>query len=139
MSVWADKALAALGGAAGLTVVQHYADGHWLIGNLGVVLLAFVVWLVWPQRAYGYEVSGRMSSAYRDGLTDQLRAIYGQEPVGFQAHYLPPGAWDPWGTPVHWCLHASDHAAHLWHMNGPEYAPSLCMGHPCDDPGRHLS
>lgn len=138
MSAWLDRVLAGFGGAAALAAFNYYQDGDYLAGTFGVGLVLVAVWLCAPTLAVRAPLGYILTHEQRQAFIDELSAVYGVTNRDEYPVWNPMTSWDPFGTPITWCRKFPDHDAHLWDVNGPSYAPVLCMGHDCLTPHEHM-
>lgn len=139
MNEWLDRIVAIFGGMCATAAGFWFSYGEIAQAVLGVILTGVCVWLsapTAPRRGLG----DILTEVQRERFMAHLRDVYGDEVMTVPN----PGAdytgiiGDPFGTPVIWCHETEDHEAHLWPINGPQYAPALCMGHQCDEPRKHV-
>lgn len=139
MNEWLDRILAGLGGALGCLSVIHLNSGHPVRAAVEFGLLILAAWLSAPVRPRRKRLGEILSDVERERISAQLRDVYGV-PNAVPDTYRFGGSsfWDLFGTPVIWCRAQGVHDAHLWPVNGPQYAPALCMGHECKNPKTHM-
>lgn len=139
MNEWLDRILAGLGGGLATLAAIHFSTGHPVRAAVELGLTGLCAWLCAPVRPRRLGLGEILSETERERIRAQLDDVYGM-PNGLPDTYRFGGAasWDMFGTPVIWCRSQDVHAAHLWPINGPQYAPALCMGHDCPDPKTHL-
>lgn len=143
MGFYLDRLTAAGAGMVGVTAADALAGGDVARGVAGLAAVAFLAWLsasetdVWRRDPY------RVTATDRQRFRGILRNVYGDAkplPGSYIAHVGArlDVAGSPYGTPVTWCREPESHRPHLWPINGPAFAPALCMGHECADPDRHV-
>lgn len=142
MNEWLDRILAGLGGGLVTLAAIHFSTGHPVRAAVELGLTGLCAWLCAPVRPRRLGLGEILSETERERIRAQLDDIYGDPDTFtsavFRSPYFQPSSWDMYGTPVTWCRSQEVHAAHLWPINGPQYAPALCMGHDCPDPKTHL-
>lgn len=135
---WLDRVLAGLGGACALMAWNYYLSGDITGAVIGLVLVCVALWLCAPPRARRMRLRDILTEHERERFIGQLSAVYGVDSGDPMLSTVVPGGWDPFGTAIVWCQVETNHERHLWENMGPAYAPVLCMGHPCENPNKHL-
>lgn len=138
MSEWLDRILAGLGGACATLAAIHLSNGDLIRGCLELVMTAGAVWLCSPPSPRRKRLGDVLTEVQRERFMAHLRDVYGEDVQTVPNPETSGVLGDPFGTPVVWCHEYATHDPHLWPINGPRYAPALCMGHQCDNPKVHM-
>lgn len=142
MGYYLDRLCAAGAGIVGVSAADSLAGGDVARGVAGLPAVAFLAWLSTSETGAWRRDLYRVTATDRERLRGVLRNVYG-DTKPFPGTYISRTVatnvlGDAYGTPVTWCREPEAHRPHLWPINGPAFAPALCMGHDCVDYERHM-